>query len=143
MECRLTDVAGRAAPLMTFVCSAVPQHGFGPLVGQAQSEAPKPTVQVYREDGVALIAAERKRQVEAEGRTSAHDDEHDSGELANAAVTYAKQAYIGATAPLPANDRWPWDEEWWKPSSPIRMLVKAGALIAAEIDRRLRKGERP
>lgn len=31
---------------------------------------------------------------------------------------------------------WPWDEEWWKPSEdPVRNLVKAGALIAAEIDR--------
>jgi hypothetical protein len=31
---------------------------------------------------------------------------------------------------------WPWDQDWWKPSpDPIRNLVKAGALIAAEIDR--------
>lgn len=31
---------------------------------------------------------------------------------------------------------WPWDENWWKPSlDPIRNLVKAGALLAAEIDR--------
>jgi len=31
---------------------------------------------------------------------------------------------------------WPWGSEWWKPSKdPIRDLVKAGALIAAEIDR--------
>jgi hypothetical protein len=34
------------------------------------------------------------------------------------------------------NEGWPWDEKWWKPSTnPIRNLVKAGALIAAEIDR--------
>lgn len=31
---------------------------------------------------------------------------------------------------------WPWDYKWWKPSDdPIKNLVKAGALIAAEIDR--------
>lgn len=31
---------------------------------------------------------------------------------------------------------WPWDMKWWKPSDdPIKNLVKAGALIAAEIDR--------
>ena len=32
---------------------------------------------------------------------------------------------------------WPWDLEWFKPSpyDRIRELVKAGALIAAEIDR--------
>lgn len=35
-----------------------------------------------------------------------------------------------------APDAWPWDPSWWKPSpDPIRNLVKAGALIAAEIDR--------
>jgi hypothetical protein len=31
---------------------------------------------------------------------------------------------------------WPWDQKWWKPSDdPVKNLVKAGALIAAEIDR--------
>ena len=31
---------------------------------------------------------------------------------------------------------WPWDKKWWKPSDdPIKNLIKAGALIAAEIDR--------
>lgn len=31
---------------------------------------------------------------------------------------------------------WPWDNKWWKPSDdPIKNLIKAGALIAAEIDR--------
>jgi len=31
---------------------------------------------------------------------------------------------------------WPWDEEWWKPDNDaVRNLAKAGALIAAEIDR--------
>ena len=31
---------------------------------------------------------------------------------------------------------WPWAKKWWKPSDdPVRNLVKAGALIAAEIDR--------
>jgi hypothetical protein len=39
---------------------------------------------------------------------------------------------------------WPkeWNVDWWKPSDdPIRNLVKAGALIAAEIDRLQRKAE--
>lgn len=31
---------------------------------------------------------------------------------------------------------WPWERKWWKPSNePIKNLIKAGALIAAEIDR--------
>lgn len=40
---------------------------------------------------------------------------------------------------------WPWDKSWWKPTPDdrIRELIKAGALIAAEIDRlqRLNKEE--
>lgn len=37
---------------------------------------------------------------------------------------------------LPSTASWPFDASWWKPSNdPIRNLIKAGALIAAEIDR--------
>lgn len=42
------------------------------------------------------------------------------------------------------SSKWPssWHPEWWKPSNdPVRNLVKAGALIAAEIDRIQRQGE--
>jgi hypothetical protein len=36
--------------------------------------------------------------------------------------------------------QWPWDENDWKPADdPVRNLEKAGALIAAEIDRLLRE----
>jgi len=35
----------------------------------------------------------------------------------------------------PGKIEWPFSSEWWKPAQdPIRNLVKAGALIAAEID---------
>jgi len=78
--------------------------------------------------GVELIADERKRQVEAEGWTPEHDDKYSSNELIRAGGCYANAPYS-----------WPWSAEWWKPSDdPIRNLVKAGALIAAEIDRLLR-----
>lgn len=78
--------------------------------------------------GASMIAAERQRQIEVEGWTHEHDDEHRHGELVSAAVCYAKPAL--------ADTYWPWDPFWWKPSDdPIRNLVKAGALIAAEIDR--------
>ena len=40
-------------------------------------------------EGIRLIAAERQRQVDVEGWTPAHDDEHDEGELAIAAACYA------------------------------------------------------
>lgn len=100
--------------------------------------------------GASLIAAERRRQIDREGWTAEHDDaEHPNAELASAAVCYAFYAAwqgngaSGWTARM-VDDMvlgdsiitWPWDETWWKPSAdPVRNLVKAGALIAAEIDR--------
>lgn len=82
-------------------------------------------------DSVRLIAAERRRQVEKEGWTPEHDDTHTDGELAGAAACYA----MWGDQKRPPS-RWPWDPGWWKPGSdPLRRLVKAGALIAAEIER--------
>lgn len=83
--------------------------------------------------GAERIAEERRRQT---WRWSPeHDAKHDSGELVLAARCYAE----AATAPMPPSKpptNWPWDEARWKPSAdPIRNLEKAGALMAAEIDR--------
>lgn len=83
---------------------------------------------------LADVRAERLRQVSAEGWTPDHDDEHACGELASAAACYA-----AFTAAYPAGDPprfWPWERTWWKPSDDKRRnLVKAGALILAEIER--------
>lgn len=88
--------------------------------------------------GADMILAERLRQVDAEGWTTEHDDEHADGELLRAAQSYVFTAMHGNSRTLP-DPLWPWDASWWKPSDdPVRNLVKAGALIAAEIDRRLR-----
>jgi hypothetical protein len=92
-------------------------------------------------DGVALTAAardvlaERQRQVSAEGWTPEHDDEHDIGEMADAAASYALHA-SGWTETIPGGI-WPadWSQKWWKPTTPRRNLVKSGALILAEIER--------
>lgn len=90
--------------------------------------------------GIELIAAERDRQQRVEEFDLAHDDEHFMGEMIGAAMTYAGHA-LGIVSNdeiegADAVEYWPWEEEWWKPSpNPIRNLVKAGALIAAEIDR--------
>lgn len=92
--------------------------------------------------GIEMIAAERRRQVEVEGFGPEHDAEHGDGELRKAAICYvfANSLKFPETAPL--NEIfWPWSPEWWKPSSdPIRNLAKAGALLAAEIDRLKAKG---
>ena len=90
--------------------------------------------------GVKLIDAERRRQVEVEGWSTDHDDEHDDGSLANAAACYAatgnpREAILA---------HWPWLLSWWKPGDGsrdgrIRELQKAGALIAAELARLVRE----
>lgn len=94
-------------------------------------------------NGISLIADERRRQVEVENWTAQHDDEHTRGEMAIAAACYAWPA----PRPLEVKKAWPWHREWWKPAvslstSPeearncrVKDLVRAGALIAAEIDR--------
>lgn len=79
------------------------------------------------------VLAERRRQIEAEGWTSSHDDEYlQSGSLAAAAACYALSA-AGLKNAAPSG--WPWSIAWWKPTTPRRDLVKAGALILAEIER--------
>lgn len=86
------------------------------------------------------VLAERHRQIEAEGWTPEHDDEHASGEMARAAGCYALHSALMAegypdafAAKVPSP--WPWPPEWWKPKDARRNLVKAGALILAEIER--------
>lgn len=91
--------------------------------------------------GVALIAAERQRQMAVEGWTPEHDSEHAAGELAVAAACYAAPEVCNSDGETGTRPRmailahWPWALSWWKPGDRIRELTKAGALIAAEIDR--------
>jgi hypothetical protein len=78
--------------------------------------------------GAELIAAERERQVSEEGWSEAHDDQHRRGELVTAACCYAAGSPVYGAG-------WPWDMNWWRQADSVRNLTKAGALIAAEIDR--------
>jgi len=96
-----------------------------------------------RRRGADLIADERNRQIEEEGYTVEHDAQHLAGQLARAAECYLWVNAIvtneDALAIIGPPVFWPWKAEDWRPSAdPIRNLVKAGALIAAEIDRQLR-----
>ncbi len=111
--------------------------------------------------GLQRIADERNRQLHKLGWNAEHDDEHDDGSLAWAAVCYA------APTPVYAKDpdddgvftfRDPFPHEWVDArqkrshrtknlitkaavydAQRLRLLEKAGALIAAEIDRLLRE----
>jgi hypothetical protein len=86
------------------------------------------------------IAAERQRQIASEGWTLEHDDEHDGRELAYAAACYAvgDHRIIGLDdngKPVGEASIWPWHLDWWKPKDRRSNLIRAGALIVAEIER--------
>lgn len=88
--------------------------------------------------GAELIAQERQRQIDVEGFD---DDQWRTDEsLAMAAAAYATPSksrdlvsFYGDSIPK----NWPFKSKWWKPTpgDRIKELTKAGALIAAEIDR--------
>lgn len=92
----------------------------------------------------ADVLAERQRQVTAEGWSPKHDDQYKNTELAFAASCYSFHAAAASwdledngipydSHPVPK--QWPWDPSWWRPTDARRDLVKAGALILAEIER--------
>lgn len=94
-----------------------------------QVKAPKPS-------GLDLIAAERQRQISVEGYTPEHDAEHVSGELLIAAVCYLRIRCPNPWVKQTVSPEWPFEFEALKPTAnQVGNLVKAGALIAAEIDR--------
>lgn len=103
----------------------------------------KPKPITVQDAAVSDVLAERARQISAEGWTPEHDDAHEAGELARAAACYAMQAAldnIGTPGLADATrhmvrEMWPWSREWWKPADHRRDLVKAGAMILAEIQR--------
>jgi hypothetical protein len=107
-------------------------------------------------NGIEVIAEERQRQIDVEGWTPEHDAQHRDGHLALAAACYAtpillykKHEFANS---LEFSDPWPWASAWDKRphngnviqdnssfnvnlEGRLRQLAKAGALIAAEIDR--------
>ena len=98
--------------------------------------------------GIELIAEERQRQIDVEGYSEQHDSQHNASELIYAAIAYVESAKVGVNCSEMGNtdeneimrrkteigiyDPFGWS---FKPSTDIRDLVKAGALIAAAIDR--------
>lgn len=94
-----------------------------------------PPVAELLTDAARDVLAERRRQIEKEGWTPEHDDEHNDGSLASVAACYA----CGCCSEEPGDGApsWPpsWDASWWRPKDNRRNLVKAGALILADIER--------
>lgn len=102
-------------------------------------------------NGIELIADERQKQIAEHGYNNDHDQDHYSFELTKAAICYADRATMEWLAVWQDRtpERWPFEASEWKPlpqipghpcpiitkDDAVKMLVKAGALIAAEIDR--------
>lgn len=102
------------------------------FLAQAAASTAKDSLSVAASD----VLAERQRQITAEGYDSGHDDMATRGQLAIAAGCYAM--WSGHPA-LMGRFSWkaffPWDWKYWKPSTPRHNLIRAGALILAEIER--------
>lgn len=87
------------------------------------------------------VTAERRRQIEAEGWGNVHDDGHTNFELTKAAVAYAQRAAMTYDVRILEEERnhvpsiWPWTRAWWKPKDRRADLVRAAALLIAEIER--------
>lgn len=89
--------------------------------------------------GIEAIQAERNSQP-VRGYTTEHDAKYTKNELLLAAEAHL---YYGEDPEAPdiAQQAWPWDPELFHLNTPVSSLAKAGALIAAEIDRRFAAGE--
>lgn len=99
-------------------------------------------------EGFAIkdVINERQRQINQEFYSTENDDEYEQNELLRAAVCYAENVVrrgwvfdsnfgpdVYQEEEVP--DLWPWDLDFWKPKNPRRDLVRAAALIIAEIER--------
>lgn len=101
---------------------------------------------IFSSQGINIIEQERLEQVNIHGYDLEHDLCYTKGQLANAAVVYALDP-MGGDASNMVSKLWPWDPSVLKLScignteddieGRIKDLAKAGALIAAEIDRLL------
>jgi|ERR1700724_1907187 len=96
------------------------------------------------------VVNERTRQKHVEQWSTKHDDSHTDGSLAAAGACYALFASCSdSTREADCHGRedvlhfplirllWPrsWSMEWWKPKDRRRDLVRAAALLIAEIER--------
>ena len=84
---------------------------------------------------LAEVAAERLRQQTSEGWTPEHDDTHDAGQMAGAAACYSLTAIEHSGPNATIDFHWPWSRSWWKPKDKRNNLVRAAALLVAEIER--------
>lgn len=126
------DYAARILAAIEIQSSDVEARRDCSEASRRNSSEPEPSTS----EAIADIAAERRRQIDVEGWTPEHDDSHSRGELACAAGCYALVAGgLMDWFRISSLKLWPWPREWFRPNNTRRALVKAGALIVAEIER--------
>ncbi len=79
------------------------------------------------------VLKERQRQVQEEAYGYRQDDTYRNNELVNAAICYADSNLWYEPGKPP--DKWPWAGGFFKPKSRRENLVRAAALLIAEIER--------
>jgi hypothetical protein len=96
------------------------------------------------ESVLKMVEAERRRQRDFLGYDAAHDDQHDRGELVQAAICYAANEPVYKKEDLPPgrivfSDLWPWPlgrpPRGGSASVQVQRLTEAAALLVAEIER--------
>ncbi|PJG67788.1 hypothetical protein [Acinetobacter seifertii] len=100
---------------------------------------------LYSSQAVIDVLNERERQIQIKGWTNEHDDAYEKNELTRAASGYVNHV-VGRSwtynkeRPETYRDEevpefWPWAGNFWKPKSPREDLVRAAAILIAEIER--------
>ncbi|EPM7983462.1 hypothetical protein ACTQ89_003329 [Klebsiella pneumoniae] len=101
---------------------------------------PRRQIMLYRHEqpardscAIADVIAERQRQQSVKGFSAEQDDTYVGFQLSAAAICYIE--------PMEAENYWPadWYDDSFKPTDTRRNLIKAAALIIAEIERIDRK----
>ena len=83
--------------------------------------------------GIKEITEERKKQIEKHGYTAEHDSIYNNDELIMCAIAYLEGLVYGEHI---AESLWPFDKKYLHlEDGKLGNLKKAGAFIAAEIDR--------
>ena len=151
---RLTKLAAALKKLALSKYSA-PMIEAAARIAELQAEVER--LKASPSPALADVISERARQCNEEGWTPEHDDQHDDGSLALAAACYAEGPGARIRVEIVTDDvsggrgdtpvwgkrkvlvpiMWPrsWSAKWWKPKDRRRDLVRAGALIVAEIER--------
>jgi len=135
---RLERLADAYEPGMYALCDGV-YHVYADVPGCCQTLRDDLRAVIKRastkdasivEAGVASeVAAERRRQIEKHGWSSAHDDGHTNGEIASAAADYALPGQA------PPSWSWAYGSKVVDKDPRRTQLIKAAALIIAEIER--------